>query len=113
MFYFFFESRGSSSDPVVLWLTGGPGCSSELALFYENGPFHIADNMSLIWNDYGWDKVHLTYKAIATNLKGKFYIQGLSIVYRCFLKVLPSLCMDKMPLRYMIYMLSLTTMNWH
>lgn len=57
MFYFFFESRGSSSDPVVLWLTGGPGCSSELALFYENGPYHIADNMSLIWNDYGWDKV--------------------------------------------------------
>lgn len=56
MFYFFFESRGSSSDPVVLWLTGGPGCSSELALFYENGPFHIADNMSLVWNDYGWDK---------------------------------------------------------
>lgn len=57
MFYFFFESRGRSSDPVVIWLTGGPGCSSELALFYENGPFKIADNMSLIWNDYGWDKV--------------------------------------------------------
>eukprot|EP00262_Sarcandra_glabra_P016595 TRINITY_DN545_c0_g1_i1.p1 TRINITY_DN545_c0_g1~~TRINITY_DN545_c0_g1_i1.p1 ORF type:complete len:499 (-),score=77.72 TRINITY_DN545_c0_g1_i1:189-1685(-) len=56
MFYFFFESRGGSSNPVVLWLTGGPGCSSELALFYENGPFSIADNMSLIWNDYGWDK---------------------------------------------------------
>lgn len=56
MFYFFFESRGRSTDPVVLWLTGGPGCSSELALFYENGPFSIADNMSLIWNDYGWDK---------------------------------------------------------
>lgn len=57
MFYFFFESRGSSSDPLVLWLTGGPGCSSELALFYENGPFTIADNLSLVWNDYGWDKV--------------------------------------------------------
>ncbi|CAA6669367.1 unnamed protein product [Spirodela intermedia] len=56
MFYFFFESRGRRDDPVVLWLTGGPGCSSELALFYENGPFSIADNMSLIWNDYGWDK---------------------------------------------------------
>ncbi|XP_031483161.1 serine carboxypeptidase-like [Nymphaea colorata] len=57
MFYFFFESRGSKDDPVVIWLTGGPGCSSELALFYENGPFTIADNMSLLWNDYGWDKV--------------------------------------------------------
>ncbi|XP_044505276.1 serine carboxypeptidase-like [Mangifera indica] len=57
MFYFFFESRNSTEDPVVIWLTGGPGCSSELALFYENGPYHIANNMSLVWNDYGWDKV--------------------------------------------------------
>lgn len=61
MFYFFFESRGSKDDPVVIWLTGGPGCSSELALFYENGPFTIADNMSLLWNDHGWDKVMLLF----------------------------------------------------
>ncbi|KAL0436933.1 UNVERIFIED_CONTAM: Serine carboxypeptidase-like 48 [Sesamum radiatum] len=57
MFYFFFESRNSRTDPVVIWLTGGPGCSSELALFYENGPFHITNNLSLTWNDFGWDKV--------------------------------------------------------
>ncbi|KAL5139396.1 Serine carboxypeptidase-like 49 [Glycine soja] len=57
MFYFFFESRNSKKDPVVIWLTGGPGCSSELAVFYENGPFKIANNMSLVWNEYGWDKV--------------------------------------------------------
>ncbi|XP_065870576.1 serine carboxypeptidase-like [Euphorbia lathyris] len=56
MFYFFFESRNSKKDPVVIWLTGGPGCSSELAMFYENGPFTIAKNMSLVWNEYGWDK---------------------------------------------------------
>lgn len=59
MFYFFFESRNSTQDPVVIWLTGGPGCGSELALFYENGPFTIADNLTLVWNDYGWDKVHI------------------------------------------------------
>ncbi|XP_052200207.1 serine carboxypeptidase-like isoform X1 [Diospyros lotus] len=57
MFYFFFESRNSKKDPVVIWLTGGPGCSSELAMFYENGPFTIAKNLSLVWNEYGWDKV--------------------------------------------------------
>ncbi|KAI4340430.1 hypothetical protein MLD38_025264 [Melastoma candidum] len=57
MFYFFFESRNSKQDPVVIWLTGGPGCSSELALFYENGPFKIADDLTLAWNAYGWDKV--------------------------------------------------------
>ncbi|GMG98776.1 hypothetical protein Nepgr_000616 [Nepenthes gracilis] len=57
MFYFFFESRNKKEeDPVVIWLTGGPGCSSELALLYENGPFHISDNLSLVWNDFGWDK---------------------------------------------------------
>ncbi|PON48841.1 Serine carboxypeptidase-like [Trema orientale] len=56
MFYLFFESRSSKKDPVVIWLTGGPGCSSELAVFYENGPFTIADNLSLVWNPYGWDK---------------------------------------------------------
>nr|GMD24098.1 serine carboxypeptidase-like [Ipomoea batatas] len=61
MFYFFFESRSNKSDPVVIWLTGGPGCSSSLALFYENGPFYIADNQSLIWNDYGWERLLTLY----------------------------------------------------
>ncbi|KAI4304702.1 hypothetical protein MLD38_040176 [Melastoma candidum] len=57
MFYFFFESRNRKQDPVVIWLTGGPGCGSEIALFYENGPFKIADDLTLVWNAYGWDKV--------------------------------------------------------
>ncbi|KAM0894558.1 hypothetical protein ACQ4PT_024392 [Festuca glaucescens] len=57
LFYFFFESRRhKKEDPVVIWLTGGPGCSSELALFYENGPFQIADDLSLVWNEFGWDQ---------------------------------------------------------
>ncbi|CAN1182306.1 Serine carboxypeptidase-like 48 [Linum perenne] len=57
MFYFFFESRVNKTDaPVVIWLTGGPGCASELALFYENGPFQIKEDMSLVWNDFGWDQ---------------------------------------------------------
>lgn len=63
MFYLFFESRNSKNDPVVIWLTGGPGCSSELAVFYENGPFQIANNLSLMWNEHGWDKV-VSYKFI-------------------------------------------------
>ncbi|XP_030958809.1 serine carboxypeptidase-like [Quercus lobata] len=57
MFYLFFESRNKKKDPVVIWLTGGPGCGSEMALFFENGPFHITNNLSLEWNNYGWDMV--------------------------------------------------------
>ncbi|KEH29969.1 putative carboxypeptidase C [Medicago truncatula] len=57
MFYYFFKSRNNTNDdPVVIWLAGGPGCSGAIPLFYENGPFKIANNLSLVWNDYGWDK---------------------------------------------------------
>ena len=42
IFYWWFESKSSpQTDPLVLWLTGGPGCASEIALFYENGPYQF------------------------------------------------------------------------
>ncbi len=40
LFYWWFESRTDPKNaPLVLWLTGGPGCASEIALFFENGPW--------------------------------------------------------------------------
>jgi len=56
-FYWFFESRNKpSTDPFIMWLTGGPGCSSILALLAENGPCKVnewaTDTMS---NPYSWN----------------------------------------------------------
>ncbi|KAL1500122.1 hypothetical protein AB1Y20_012795 [Prymnesium parvum] len=63
-FYWFFASRSSpATDPVVMWMTGGPGCSSEVALFGENGPCSVsADGSSTIPNAYSWNsKANLLY----------------------------------------------------
>jgi cathepsin A (carboxypeptidase C) len=55
-FYWAFESRSSPSDPVVLWMTGGPGCSSEVALFGENGPCQVtSDGTATTNNPYSWN----------------------------------------------------------
>jgi cathepsin A (carboxypeptidase C) len=59
LFYWLFESRSDpSSDPLVVWLTGGPGCSSELAIFTENGPFKIdKDTNTLKSHPYSWNNI--------------------------------------------------------
>jgi carboxypeptidase C (cathepsin A) len=56
MFFFYFQARTApEAAPVILWMTGGPGCSSELAVFYENGPYTINEDMTLEDNPTGWD----------------------------------------------------------
>eukprot|EP01125_Pyxidicula_operculata_P014720 TRINITY_DN4936_c0_g1_i1.p1 TRINITY_DN4936_c0_g1~~TRINITY_DN4936_c0_g1_i1.p1 ORF type:complete len:413 (+),score=102.17 TRINITY_DN4936_c0_g1_i1:104-1342(+) len=58
LFYWLFDSQKSpSTDPLVLWLTGGPGCSSELALFFENGPWNVnTAGTNTTINPYSWNK---------------------------------------------------------
>ncbi|KHN99363.1 carboxypeptidase Y precursor [Metarhizium album ARSEF 1941] len=56
LFYWFFESRSDpKNDPVILWLTGGPGCSSMSGLFMELGPSMVDQNGSLHANPYSWN----------------------------------------------------------
>ncbi|MCP4748345.1 MAG: S10 family peptidase [Desulfobacteraceae bacterium] len=57
IYFWFFESQSNpESDPVVLWLNGGPGSSSFLGLFFENGPYKINEDCTLADNLYSWNK---------------------------------------------------------
>ncbi|KAF9603121.1 hypothetical protein IFM89_033957 [Coptis chinensis] len=60
LFYWFFEAtEDASSKPLVLWLNGGPGCSSiAYGEAEEIGPFHIKlDGKTLYLNPYSWNQV--------------------------------------------------------
>ena len=58
IFYWLFESDTGSSDedPLVIWLNGGPGCSSIDGLFIELGPFSMNGNGSITANEYSWHR---------------------------------------------------------
>ncbi|KAI3439702.1 Carboxypeptidase [Psidium guajava] len=60
LFYYFVESpRNSSTKPLVLWLNGGPGCSSlGYGAMEELGPFRVhSDGKTLYRNDFAWNDV--------------------------------------------------------
>jgi cathepsin A (carboxypeptidase C) len=54
-FFWYFESRNDpANDPIVLWLSGGPGCSSVMGLFFEMGPAKINWKLEPVYNPYSW-----------------------------------------------------------
>ncbi|KAG6960715.1 hypothetical protein JG688_00009457 [Phytophthora aleatoria] len=54
-FYWYFESRNEpSTDPLLVWLPGGPGMGGTYGLLAENGPFSINADLSTKLNRFSW-----------------------------------------------------------
>ncbi|KAL2537521.1 Serine carboxypeptidase-like 40 [Forsythia ovata] len=60
LFYYFAEAaEDPSSKPLILWLNGGPGCSSlGMGAMEELGPFGVnPDGKTLYSREFAWNKV--------------------------------------------------------
>lgn len=56
-FWFFPAQNGDPNAPLILWCEGGPGVTSLLSLFYQNGPFFASTNGTTVEpNPYTWNK---------------------------------------------------------
>ncbi|KAJ1946056.1 hypothetical protein FBU59_002132 [Linderina macrospora] len=72
-FYFwFFEARKVKREdaPIILWLNGGPGCSSFTGLLMELGPCRVTKGgNSTDYNPFGWnDRAHIIFLDQPTNV---------------------------------------------
>ena len=56
IFWWFFEARNQdpTTAPLTIWINGGPGSSSMIGLFQENGPCGIDSKGELTYNPYAW-----------------------------------------------------------
>lgn len=64
LFYYFLASESKpNTDPLLLWLSGGPGCSSVNAMVNEIGPLRFAEQIyngslpSFVLNPHAWTKI--------------------------------------------------------
>ncbi|KAF5741124.1 serine carboxypeptidase 1 [Tripterygium wilfordii] len=81
LFYYFVVSEGNrETGPIVLWLNGGPGCSSFDGFIYEHGPFTFEAGKEdgslpavLHLNPYSWSKWFELFPEFREN---SFYMAG-------------------------------------
>ncbi|KXZ54046.1 hypothetical protein GPECTOR_5g155 [Gonium pectorale] len=62
MFYMYYEAteapENEEDTPIVLWLQGGPGCSSFFGMLYINGPYFVNDDLTLRRNLGSWNRLY-------------------------------------------------------
>ncbi len=57
LFFWHFQNRHiANRQRTVIWLNGGPGCSSEDGALMEIGPYRLKDKETLMYNDGSWDE---------------------------------------------------------
>ena len=74
-----------ATDPVVLWLNGGPGCSSLDGFLYEHGPFRIneTDPTKLVPFEWTWARnANMLYLEAPVGV-GFSYSDDPSADYKC------------------------------
>jgi hypothetical protein len=72
--YFFVTSETSTpeDDPVILWLNGGPGCSSYIGLNLEQGPLTMNADGSLSVNPGRWNtRANVLFIEVLIRRRGK------------------------------------------
>ncbi|KAI1308499.1 alpha/beta-hydrolase [Xylaria venustula] len=57
-FWFFANSEGSDAKEILIWLNGGPGCSSFEGILQENGPFQWQyGTLKPVPNPWAWNRL--------------------------------------------------------
>lgn len=58
LFYWYHEAvEDAANKPWILWLNGGPGCSSLGGMFTELGPFVVGSGGNVTLNPFAWNTV--------------------------------------------------------
>ncbi|KAL4868182.1 pheromone-processing carboxypeptidase kex1 [Aspergillus spectabilis] len=57
LFFWHYQNRHiANRQRTIIWLNGGPGCSSMDGALMEVGPYRLKDNQTLEYNEGSWDE---------------------------------------------------------